>query len=307
MTSTRAPVNGCSNASRVAWRNCRSSPSSSGPPYSGSPATGRSIAVEMDPDLVRPPGLQRDAKQRVPRQQLLYLEVRHRLARRVRVERLPHRIATVAADRRVDRPAAGLRPADDECEVLARQRARLHQLLEPPVRLGRAGDDEQPRRVPVEAVDDPRPFRLLPALDVVGEQPVDERSLRMAGRRMDDETGRLVDDEQVLVLVRHGEVDLLRDEPARPRRGRLELELLAADEPVALRTRPPVDEHAAVLDQPLGDRPRPDLRKQREEAVEPRPASLLRDAQPRHARAATGAARARPRRARRAEGRPRSR
>ena len=263
--------------------------------------------VEVDADLVRPPGFQRHAEQGVPRQQLLDLEVRHRLARRVRVERLPHRVATVASDRCVDRPAAGARTADDEREVLARQLPRLHELLEPPVRLGRAGDHEQTRRIAVEPVDDPRPLRLVAALDVVREQPVDERSLRVARRRMDDEARRLVHDEQVLVLVRNRELDRFRDEAARPRRRRLELELLAACEPVALRPRPSVDEHAAALEQPFGDGAGPDLRKQREKAVEPRPAGVLRDGQSRHGRAATGAARARRRRARPAGGRPRSR
>src|SRR3954452_18697075 len=43
-TSTEWPLNGCGNASRAAWRNWRSRPRSRRFPYSGSPATGRSIA-----------------------------------------------------------------------------------------------------------------------------------------------------------------------------------------------------------------------------------------------------------------------
>ena len=39
-TSTRSPLTGCANASRVACRNWRSSPSSPAVPYSGSPTTG---------------------------------------------------------------------------------------------------------------------------------------------------------------------------------------------------------------------------------------------------------------------------
>ena len=134
------------------------------------------------------------------------------------------------------------RLADDERQVLARQRPRLHQLLQPPVRLGRARDHEQPRGVAVEPVDDPRAFRVVPTLDVVREQPVDERAPRVARRGMDDEPRRLVDDEQVLVLVGHDQLDRLRDEPARPRRGRLELQLLPAVQAVALRARASVDE-----------------------------------------------------------------
>ena len=94
----------------------------------------------------------------------------------------------------------------------------VHELLEAPVRLRRARDDEEARRVAIEAVHDARPVRLLPALDVVGEQPVHERSLRVPGRGMHDDARGLVDDEEMLVLVRDREVHRLRRERARHRR-----------------------------------------------------------------------------------------
>src|SRR3954470_14168358 len=62
--------------------------------------------AEVDADLVRPPGLEPHTEERVARQELDQLEVRHRLARRGRIERMPRRVVTVAADRRVDRAAA---------------------------------------------------------------------------------------------------------------------------------------------------------------------------------------------------------
>src|SRR5947207_8046633 len=136
----------------------------------------------------------------MPRQQLLDVEVRDGVARRLGVERLPERVVPVAADRRLDRPSPGARPADDEREVLARQPAPAHELAQTAVRLGRAGDDEQARGVAVEAMDDARAVRLLPARDVVAEQPVYERPACMAGRGMDDDPRGLVDDEEVLVL-----------------------------------------------------------------------------------------------------------
>ena len=43
-----------------------------------------------------------------------------------------------------------------------------------------------------------------------GEQRVDERARRWPGRRMDDEPGGLVDDQQVVVLVDHLERDVRR-------------------------------------------------------------------------------------------------
>ena len=236
----------------------------------------------MHADLVRPPRLERDPQEGVPRQQLLDLEMRHRVARRIGVERLPERVVAVAPDRSVDRAAQRARPSGDERDVLARERARLHELLQPAVRLGRAGDDEQPRRVAVEPVHDAGPLRLVSTFDVVGEQPVHERPARVPGRRMHDETRRLVDDEQMLVLVRHDEIHLLRLERARRCGRRLELELLPALELVALRARAAVDEHAAAAQQPLGYRARADLGHLRQEAVEPLACRLRRDAQSRH-------------------------
>ena len=69
------------------------------------------------------------------------------------------------------------------------------------------------------------PGRRTPAMPpyvsarAAAEQRVDERSVGVARRRMDDEPGRLVDDEQVLVLVDDGDVDLrLGDRLRRDRR-----------------------------------------------------------------------------------------
>ena len=57
---------------------------------------------EVDADLMHPPRLEPHAEQRVALQALLELEVRDRVSRRVGVERLPRRVATVAADRSLD-------------------------------------------------------------------------------------------------------------------------------------------------------------------------------------------------------------
>ena len=66
------------------------------------------------------------------------------------------------------------------------------------------------RRVLVDPVDDPG------TVDVVGvgqrpavmEERVDERVVPVAGRRMDDEVGRLVDREELVVLVDDRERDV---------------------------------------------------------------------------------------------------
>ena len=61
------------------------------------------------------------------------------------------------------------------------------------------GDDHQPRRAAVEPVHDAGPLLAADAAQIVDvvEQRVDQRSARVAGRRMHDHAGRLVDDDEV--------------------------------------------------------------------------------------------------------------
>ena len=125
---------------------------------------------EVDADLVHPPRLEADAKQRVTRQPLLELELRDRLARRLRVERLARRIPAVTPDRRLDPPGARARLPADEREVLALERAVSDELLEAsrtprrsvrrragPMCPGRAGGRSRAGPPP------PRPRRARPA------------------------------------------------------------------------------------------------------------------------------------------------
>src|ERR687897_413938 len=89
----------------------------------------------------------------------------------------------------------------------------------------------------------------------VGEDAVDEGSAPVAGRWVDDDPRRLVRDEQMLVLVRDPERDLLGRElrATRPRIG-LELDVLPALKPAALRRLLSVHHHAATLEEALGRR-----------------------------------------------------
>ena len=66
------------------------------------------------------------------------------------------------------------------------------------------GDDQEAGRVFVEAVNDPGPFDAADpgqAFSAMGNQRVDQGTGLVSGRRMDHETRRLVDDEQVVVFV----------------------------------------------------------------------------------------------------------
>ena len=73
----------------------------------------------MDADLVHAPGLEPHAQERVDREEPLHLEMGDRLARRVRVEGDPGRVAPVAADRSLDPTRPRRRPAPHERQVAA--------------------------------------------------------------------------------------------------------------------------------------------------------------------------------------------
>ena len=86
------------------------------------------------------------------------------------------------------------------------------------------------------------------------EQPVDERAVRVAGSGMDDEPGRLVDDDDVVVGVDDGELDVLVGRRQRRSRDRRRVDL---DEGAGVEAHLPrrgdvaVDPHAAGLRPPL--------------------------------------------------------
>ena len=65
------------------------------------------------------------------------------------------------------------------------------------------GDDHQSRRAAIEPVHDARPLLAADAAQIVDmvEQRVDQRAARVAGRRVHDHAGRLVDDDEVGVLI----------------------------------------------------------------------------------------------------------
>ena len=75
------------------------------------------------------------------------------------------------------------------------------------------GDDQQPRRVLVDPVDDARPGNAADprkAAAAMMQQRVDQSAVRIARRRMDDQPGGLVDDQQMLILEDNPQRDVLR-------------------------------------------------------------------------------------------------
>jgi hypothetical protein len=94
------------------------------------------------------------------------------------------------------------------------------------------GDHQEPARVAVQAMDDPGPLDAgdpAPRRPVaVCQQGVDEGAVGMARRGVDHEPGRLVEDEQVVVLVDDRQRDLgRRSEFERDRLGNVETQLRA--------------------------------------------------------------------------------
>ena len=114
---------------------------------------------------------------------------------------------------RVDRALLGLRRAPDQRLVDPGQVVGGKQLREAVVGGVVLGHHHDARRVLVEPVDDPRPPHAADAREAVaamGQQGVDQRLVGVAGSGMDDQPGRLVEDEQIVILEQDIEVDRLR-------------------------------------------------------------------------------------------------
>ncbi len=168
--------------------------------------------LEMDADLVGPPGDEVELEQGPGAEPLADPVARDRWPA-VRDDRHPGPMLRIAADRRLDPPGVRGDTALDEGLVGLLHPAGLE--LGHQAGLGSIvlGDHQQAARVAVEAMDDPGPAHAGdPAVfGAAGpaEQGVDERPRRVSSRRMDDEPGRLVDDEQVVVLVDDAQRDRL--------------------------------------------------------------------------------------------------
>ena len=159
----------------------------------------------------------------------------------------------MAADRRTDlAPVLGDRAADDRpIDALRRLFPNLLGEVDMrPIVLRRHHDA---RRVLVEPVHDARPYDAVDARQVLAvmEQRIDERAVRCSRRRMDDHAARLVDDDDVRILVEDVQGDGFRQDLQLPRFGNFRLHgIPCAQLRVCLR-RPAVDEDAAAFDQLL--------------------------------------------------------
>lgn len=113
----------------------------------------------------------------------------------------------MAGERCCDRAGRALRYAPYESEIIAGQGHAAAVIgkdrREPPVRRIALGNDEQARCILVEPMDDARPLDPADAREAgaaMGDEPIDQRARRMARRRMDHQSRRLVENDEMLVL-----------------------------------------------------------------------------------------------------------
>ena len=118
------------------------------------------------------------------------------------------------------------------------------------------GHDQAARGLPVEPVDEAEPVPGGP----LGPQPVQERvhhrGVGRPARRVDHHAGTLVEDEQVPVLVQHGEGEVLREHRGGLGVRDLHRDPLVAAQPHRGLARPAVHEHAPLGEEPLDPRTR---------------------------------------------------
>ena len=122
-------------------------------------------------------------------------------------------IRRVAADGRVDRAGILAQVAADDGLIRAGHGVVGQLRREGEVRKVVFRRDEQAGRVLVDAVHDAGPPLSADAgetVAAVGEQGVDERAVLVAGRGVHDHAARLVDDDEVVVLIHHVQRQVLR-------------------------------------------------------------------------------------------------
>ena len=185
----------------------------------------------------------------------------------------------VAADGRVDRAGILTQIAADDALIRPGKAVILELRSKMRVRKVVFRGDEQAGCVLVDAVDDAGPLLTADAGERIAammDQRVDERPVRMAGRRMDDESFRLVDDDDVVVLVDHVQWNVLRGVFRGLRLRDLHVQDRPGRELRIFLDRPPVQRDGPVLQQPLHGAAA-QLREQRgQRRVEPKAVSVQR-------------------------------
>ena len=162
----------------------------------------------MNANLVRAAGFQHELQLAVAGQFFAQLVVRHRgLA--VGADRILEPVVRVAPERSVDRTGAMLGNSDHQAQIDPLDRAALHRLPERAQPGLGFGNQQQARRVAVEPVNETGLERIPGQGLRVREQRVRERPVARAVGWVADHAGRLVDDQQNVILEHDVERDIL--------------------------------------------------------------------------------------------------
>jgi hypothetical protein len=234
--------------------------------------------LEMHTDLVGAPGLETDIEQRMGAEHLAELEPCDGLASRGRVERSAHAVDPISSDWRVDLSCPRSRKSARKRKIPTLYLPAPDHAREPLMSLRTTGNDDESGCVPVEPVDDAGPL-IGPTCDSALEQRVNEcrRGVRPS-TGMNHESSRLVDDQEVGILVENRDLDRRWDEPWGRIRD-LDSHQLPFFEAIALWSPEAVDEHGARGDQGLGSGTRPDGTVLCYGTVEPLPGPGISDAE----------------------------
>ena len=214
--------------------------------------------AQVNANLVGPPGVNRDPRQRQHRMDPLGADdARHGFAAAPRARRHLLPIRRVAADRRVD-PPPGVDLAPHERDVLLLDLAFAKLSRELFVRGVVLGHHHQAGRAAVEPMDDARPLLAADAAEIVDvvEQRIDERAARVAGGGMDDHARRLVDDDEIVVLIQDGQRQRFGLRLGFDRLGDRHGHVLAGSHRLVRLDGASLEQDVALLDQPLNLRAR---------------------------------------------------
>ena len=211
---------------------------------------------QVDPDLVRSAGDQIQFQQRPAGQPLPDPISGDRLAT-ARHHRHTSSVVRIAPDRRLDAADVGRDGSLDQGQVGLLDLPGLELGHETRLGLVVLGHHQQAARVAVQTVDDTRAQDAVDAAVVgpAGQECVDKRAARMAGGRVDNETGRLVDDEHVVVFVGYRERDFLGLHLERDRVRDIEIDGLAGHDLLIRLDRKSSDGDLTVNDQLLNVAP----------------------------------------------------
>ena len=228
----------------------------------------------MHTDLMGASGLEPALGQRRHRrlaQRLHDPRPRHRVAPAVKAHRLPLPIGLVAPQMGLDLqdiPRLETRPlnamqarvvlilhAVTDRQIMPLDRVFLELRRKPMMRPIALGGHQEPARLLVDPVHDPRTL-LAPharqALAAMVDQCIHERPPRRSGRGMDNHARRFIDNDQIVILIKHLERDLFRADMALVRLLDADLDLVAltgakprvGDRRTIDRNRPPLDQLA---------------------------------------------------------------